>query len=88
MQHLQNNWRMPCKRRWLFGSEVYVDVASLQRLRQLYGMQDAGSAAADAEAGTAAEPRLPPPSERAALVYVAAHKSHVDYLMLRCGLVD
>lgn len=57
-------------RSWLFNSELYVDVEGLARLRQLY-QQDGGS-----EGGQPGG---------ASIVYIPAHKSHLDYLMLRCG---
>lgn len=60
----------PPFRSWLFNSELYVDAEGLGRLRQLH-LQ--GGAEGSGQQG------------RASIVYIPAHKSHLDYLMLRCG---
>ncbi|KAL4853904.1 Glycerol-3-phosphate acyltransferase [Chlorella vulgaris] len=69
---------------WLFNSEVYVDASSLERLRGLY-VQKPGPTSVSAGVGAAAGSEqvqgvaLPP---RASVVYIPAHKSHLDYLVL------
>ncbi|KAL4437787.1 hypothetical protein ABPG77_005699 [Micractinium sp. CCAP 211/92] len=62
--------------RWLFNSELYVDTGALQRLRALYenGSQQRGCISG----GSASSSGQP----KACLVYIPAHKSHVDYLLL------
>ncbi len=64
-------------RSWLFNSELYVDTGALQRLRALYenGSQQRGCISG----GSASSSGQP----KACLVYIPAHKSHVDYLLLR-----
>ncbi len=47
-----------------------MDVEGLSRLRQLY--QQGGGSEGGQPGG-------------ASIVYIPAHKSHLDYLMLRCG---
>lgn len=75
---------LPAACRWLFNSEVYVDASSLERLRGLY-VQEPGPTSVSAGVGAAAGSEeaqgvaLPP---RASIVYIPAHKSHLDYLVL------
>ncbi|EFN54663.1 hypothetical protein CHLNCDRAFT_135255 [Chlorella variabilis] len=85
-------WMLSHVFRWLFNSEMYVDLVSLERLRRLHyrqpQLQDnsrTGAAAVDVAAGQ------PVQQQRACLIYIPAHKSHLDYLMLSyilwaCGL--
>ena len=59
-----------------------MDTASLQRLRGLYVEQQGSNCDSSAMTAAAASmPGQPPPC--AAIVYIPAHKSHLDYLMLR-----
>ena len=59
-----------------------MDTTSLQRLRGLYEQQQ-GSSDSDSSARTAASATAGQPQPCAAIVYIPAHKSHLDYLMLR-----
>jgi hypothetical protein len=76
--------------RWLFNSELFVDVAALERLRALrlgahsQQHQHHHNQKQQQQGGDAARaaPRPAPSVTTAALVFVPAHKSHLDYLLL------
>lgn len=86
--------------RWLFNSELYVDAASLSRLRTLYHGTGAGSGGCGAagapeqrqegkhqeqqqgQQGDQQPGDQAVATRRACMVYIPAHKSHLDYLLL------